>query len=405
MLLDYFNIIIKNLRYRSVRSWLTLLGIFIGIAAVVSLISLGQGFENAIVGQFASVGTDKLTIQAQEVGFAPPGSTAVKRLTEEDVNAIRSVKGVKLVVARLLRSTTIEYNGKQRFGFLVSMPEKSDERKLVEESMKLKAEEGRLLRSGDKYNVVLGQYYKTNDYFGKKVKLGSKLKINGIEFSVAGFMAKMSNPQFNDIILMNHDMMKSTLNTGTSVDIAVAQVDNAKETIISAEAIKKELRKQRDVKKGKEDFKVETPQQTVATFTTVLGIIQAVIVGIAAISLVVGGIGIANTMFTSVLERRKEIGIMKAVGARNSSILLLFLLESGTLGLAGSVIGVVLGVLFAKTVETIGNVFLSEGVITASFGAPLIAGSLLFGFVVGSLSGIIPARQASMLPPVEALRK
>lgn len=405
MLSDFFNIIIKNLTNRSMRSWLTLLGIFIGIAAVVSLVALGDGLRDAITSQFSDAGTDKLVIQAQNIGFAPPGSTAVNKLTEDDVDAIRRIKGFKVVTYRLIRSTKFEFADTQTFSYVISMPEQSDERRLVESAMNLEAIEGRMLKSGDKNKVVLGHNYFTKDIFAKKPKVGNKILINDKEFSVIGFLNKMSNPQFNGIALLNEDAMKEALTLDDSVDLITGKVNNVNDIENVAERVKKELRKRRDVKEGEEDFSVETPKQAVEAFNTILNVVQAVIVGIAAISLLVGGIGIANTMFTSVLERRKEIGIMKAIGARNSSILTLFLLESGLLGLVGGVLGVVLGVIFAKLVEIIGNNFLVEGLIVAKFNPLLIIGALLFGFLIGTISGIIPAKQAANLPPVEALRK
>ncbi len=405
MLSDFFNIIFKNLTNRNMRSWLTLLGIFIGIAAVVSLVALGDGLRDAITSQFSDAGTDKLIIQAKSVGFGPPGSTAVNKLTEKDVDAIRRLKGFKVVTYRLIRSTKFEFANTLTFSYVISMPEKSDERRVVESAMNLEVLEGRMLKSGDKNKVLLGYNYLTKDIFEKKPKINNKVLVNDQEFTIVGFLDKMSNPQFNGIVLINEKAMKTALNLDDSVDLITAQVINVNDIEQVAESVKKELRKRRDVKEGEEDFSVETPQQAVESFNAVLNIVQAVIIGIAAISLLVGGIGIANTMFTSVLERRKEIGIMKAIGARNSSILLLFLLESGTLGLVGGVLGVVLGIIFAKFVEIIGNKFLVEGLIVAKFSPLLIIGALLFGMVVGALSGIIPARQAANLPPVEALRK
>ncbi len=405
MLEDYINIALRSLRHRSLRSWLTLLGIFIGIAAVVSLVSLGDGLRGAITEQFSQAGTDKLTIQAASVGFAPPGSTAVKRLTEKDLNIVRGIKGFKVVSNRLIRSTTVEFNDIQRFGFLVNLPEPPDERKLVIDAMNLEAIEGRLLKSSDNFKVVLGYDYLDKNLFEKDVKLGDKLIINGQDFSIVGFIERSSNPQYNSIIYMNEKVMTSLLNIKDEVDIIIGQVSNVNNIEQVSENTKKELRNSRNVEKGKEDFSVQTPQQSVETFNTVLNMIQSVIVGIAAISLLVGGIGIANTMFTSVLERRKEIGIMKAVGARNNSILTIFLIESGSLGLFGSIIGVILGVSFSKIVEIVGSKLIGEGILQPHFSLVLIIGSLAFGFVVGTLSGIIPARQASLLPPVEALRK
>ncbi|MAG45579.1 MAG: ABC transporter permease, partial [Nanoarchaeota archaeon] len=119
--------------------------------------------------------------------------------------------------------------------------------------------------------------------------------------------------------------------------------------------------------------------------------------------LIVGGIGIMNTMYTSVLERTREIGIMKSIGAKNSDILTLFLIESGILGLVGGGIGIILGIGFSKLVEAAAKAG-GYGMIQVSFPLPLIIGTLMFSFVVGALSGILPARQASKLQPVDALR-
>jgi|APSaa5957512576_1039674.scaffolds.fasta_scaffold00002_203 putative ABC transport system permease protein len=387
------------------RSWLTLLGIFIGIAAVVSLVALGDGLRAAITEQFSDAGTDKLIIQAQNVGFAPPGSTAVNKLTVDDYEAIKKIRGFKVVAYRLLRSSSLEFSDTKTFSFFISMPEGNEERKLVEDAMSLEPIDGRMLKTGDKYKLVLGYNFFKNDIFDKKPKIGNKILANGMEFEIIGFLDKMSNPQFNGIVLINEDAMVDALALDDSVDIITGQVINVNDIDDVAERVKKELRKRRDVDEGEEDFSVETPQQAVETFNSILDVVQAVIVGIAAISLLVGGIGIANTMFTSVLERRKEIGIMKAIGARNNSIMTLFLLESGTLGLVGGVLGVVLGIIFAKLVEIIGNNFLAEGLIVARFNPLVIIGALLFGFLIGTLSGIIPARQAAGLPPVDALRK
>jgi len=133
--------------------------------------------------------------------------------------------------------------------------------------------------------------------------------------------------------------------------------------------------------------------------------VNIIVIGIAAISLFVGGIGIANTMFTSVLERTKEIGTMKAIGAKNSDILSLFLIESGLLGLTGGIIGASLGIILALSVSEIANAALGTTIIQVSISWPLVFVAITFSFVVGIGSGVIPALQASKLKPVEALRR
>ena len=171
-----------------------------------------------------------------------------------------------------------------------------------------------------------------------------------------------------------------------------------------AERIKRELRQARGEKEGEETFRVQTAEQILESFQSIFGIVQAVLVGIASISLLVGGIGIMNTMYTSVLERTKEIGAMKAIGAKNSQILILFLFESGLLGLIGGAIGVGIGIGLAKSAEFITSNFLGTNLLQASLNPLIIFGALTFSFIVGSLSGILPAMQASLLKPADALR-
>jgi len=171
-----------------------------------------------------------------------------------------------------------------------------------------------------------------------------------------------------------------------------------------AETIERKLRRSRGEKEDQETFTVQTSEQLAQTFQSIFAVIQAVFVGIAAISLVVGGIGFMNTMYTAVLERTKESVTMKAVGAKNSDILYIFLFESGLLGLVGGSIGILLGVGIAKAVEYIATVQLGTVFLQAAFGYELILGALLFSFVVGSASGVLPAIQAAKLKPADALR-
>jgi len=399
MLRDYVILAFKNIKKRSLRSWLTLLGIFIGVAAVVSLISLGEGLEEAITGQFTAAGADKLTIQARGSIFGPPGSTAVKRLEEKDFKAVAALKEMEIVTRRYLRITSAEYNEVKEFGFVISLPEPNDERLMILEFFQLKVAEGRFLEADDGNKIMLGNNFLTNDIFGKKIKLGTKILVNDKEFKVVGFLEKLSNPQFNSIIFMNEEVMKDLIGIGDDIDIIVGQVKKIENIELTKEKIEKALRKTRNVDKGEEDFTIETPQQAAESFGVILGLIQAVVVGLASISLLVGGIGIANTMFTAVLERKRE-----AIGARNETIMLLFLLESGSLGFIGGLIGVILGVTFTEFVVFVGGTIFGSGLLHAQYSPVVIIGSLFFGFFVGTISGIIPARQAAKLRPVEAIR-
>jgi putative ABC transport system permease protein len=173
---------------------------------------------------------------------------------------------------------------------------------------------------------------------------------------------------------------------------------------IIAEDVRQQLRKDHNKKVGEEDFTLQTTEQLMDSFNSVLLIVQVVIIGIAAISLLIGGIGIMNTMYTAVVERTQEIGIMKAIGARNSDILTIFMMEAGVLGLVGGAIGVAIGLGIAKAVEFFGAVYLGSPLLRAWWSWELIAAALLFAFVVGMLSGTLPAYQASKQKPVDSLR-
>ncbi len=184
----------------------------------------------------------------------------------------------------------------------------------------------------------------------------------------------------------------------------MVQIEEGEDILQIADRVERRLRSSREVTEKTQDFTILTPEQLLESFGTILNIITSFLGGIAAISLVVGGIGIANTMYTSVLERRKEIGVMKAIGAKNSDITSIFLIESGVLGLIGGLIGVILGILAGKIIEFIAINQLGTNLLTIATPTWLIVTCLAFAFLAGAISGTLPAIQASKIKPTEALR-
>ena len=204
---------------------------------------------------------------------------------------------------------------------------------------------------------------------------------------------------------MLEDDLKELLKIGDEIDIIAAQVTDKNRIQEVGNEIERKLRRDRNEKIGEEDFSVQTPVKALGAVNLVLNIVNIIVIGIAAISLFVGGIGITNSMFTSVLERTKEIGIMKAVGARNKDILLIFLIESGLLGFVGGVVGALIGLGFAFTASFIANQALGATLLEVSISYPLLFAAIAFSLVIGLISGIVPAIQASKLKQTEALRK
>ena len=150
---SYFILALNNLKRRKIRAWLTILGIFIGIVAVVSLITLGSGLKTAITGQFGTLSSDKLTIQNSGSGFGPPGSTSVRKLTEHDIKIIESVEGVDIAISRLIRMGKLEYNQAASFNYIGSMPENEKQIEIIYQSFNHKPETGRLLERSEERRV------------------------------------------------------------------------------------------------------------------------------------------------------------------------------------------------------------------------------------------------------------
>ncbi len=404
MMKDFFLLAFRNLTRRRLRSWLTMIGIFIGIAAVISLVSLAQGLQDVIVGQFSRAGGDKLIIQNSQSGFGPPGSLAVSDLTDHDIDLVKKVKGVDVVIGRLLKVAPVEFQDSTQFRFLASYPDDPREAAVVNEVIGINILQGRQLKKGDHLKVVVGYEFFSKTVFSRTLNVGDRIQVNKIPVEIVGIMDKTGNPQFDGAILLPYDSMVEVLGLKKIYSAITLTVQKGSNTDDVAAALKKAFRKDRNLKEGKEDFEIQTPTQIAQIFGNILGVVQAVLVGIAGISLLVGGIGIMNTMYTSVLERTREIGILKSVGARNSHIFLLFFMESGLLGAVGGLIGIVLGVGFSKFVEIVGSAALGTELLRAIFPLPLIFGSLAFSFIIGSFSGFLPAYQAAHLKPVDALR-
>jgi len=404
MISDYFKLAFGNLRHRGLRSWLTILGIFIGIAAVVALISMGAGLKAAVLGQFGTLSVDKLTIQNKGTGFGPPGSTVVDKLNERDIDLIKRIGGVDLVIPRLIRIVKVEYNKIPAYYYVSDLPNNPDTSQIVYDSFSIEIEDGQLLRYDERGKVLLGADIANTEDFEKDLEVGKKININGKDFEIAGILKKSSNFQLNSLIIIPTDDLQNLLDINNEWDMLIAQVEDKNEIELVAKNIEDALRRDRKEKIGEETFSVQTPLQALGAVNTILNIINAIIVGIAMISLVVGGVGIANTMYTSVVERTNEIGIMKAIGAKNKDILWIFLIESGLLGLVGGVVGALIGLGGALGISAVANSALGTDLFKVSIDYLLLIGAVSFSFVIGIIFGVFPALQASKLKPVDALR-
>lgn len=405
MLIDYFKITIGSLMKRKLRAWLTMIGIFIGIAAIVALISLGQGLQDAVTQQFELLGTDKIIIQPGGTIGAPGTGAQAAKLTDKEIKIVERTPGIAVASEDIIRIGKIEFNDRTLFNYFSGARIDSNTLKLWDEMGFMDIVEGRTIKQGDKRKVVVGYLLGTEDkYFGKIVKPGNKILIENEEFEVVGIMKRIGNEGDDTSIYGMIEDAEEIFNSKDKYDAIFAKVTSEDDINQIAEQIKKDIRKLRGEKEGEEDFSVQTAQELLESFGSILNIITAVLIGIAGISLIVGGIGIMNTMYTSVLERTNDIGIMKAIGAKNSDILTIFMIESGLLGFVGGIIGIVIGMSLGYLAAFVARQALATTLIQASFPWYLIVGALMFSLIVGMASGILPAIQASKLKPVESLR-
>ncbi|MBI5871544.1 ABC transporter permease [archaeon] len=344
-MIPYFSLAIRNLRRRKLRSWLTVLGIFIGIAAVVSLISLGQGMQGAITEQFEMMGANKLIVMA---GTGMGAMAFAEKLTVDDLEAVKEAEGVDLAAKLIYATSIVKFRDEARQTFVIGLPtDKTGD--ILKDMEGFKIQEGRELKDGDTWKVVIGYLVAEDDgLFKKGMQLRDNIIVGENEFRVVGIMEQIGNPQDDAQIYMPFDKAKEIFGRGDEIDTIYVQTKNGFEPADVGEEIKEEL--------------------------------------------------------MSVLERRKEIGILKAIGANNKDVAVIFVIEAGMLGLIGGAIGIVLGLGLGKAIEYIIVQALGIGLIKISVTAPLIIGSLLFSLVIGMVSGLLPAIQASRLNPVDALR-
>lgn len=401
---EYFKIALRNLRTRSLRSWLTILGIVIGIFLIVSLLSLSQGVKEAINQQMEAMGGDMIMVmpgsEENIMGMMVGGEV----LEKQDIAAIEKTKGVKDVLIMSYRGIVARYKEEAKMVFLTGLPW-DESLELLERYQGWDLFEGRWPISGKK-EVAVGKQW-VIDVFEKKVKVGQEITMKGRKFRVVGILNSLGNKSDDSNIYLDIGLYQDlTGEKKGSARVAMVMIEEGLSPDEVAEDIKESLQKTRKRIAGEDiaDFAVITSEKLIGVTNSILGIIQSAIILFASIAILVGGIGITNTMFTSIRERTREIGIMKAIGAKNSAVLTIFLIEAGIIGLIGGAGGIVLGIICAKIVElyTQANPVFYFSI---SISPSLVLFGLVFSVLTGCIAGFFPARRAARLKPVEALRR
>jgi len=401
MLKEFVKIAIKSLRTRPIRSWLTMIGVVIGVFLIVSLMSLSEGIKGAMMQQLKMMGNDLIMIFPGEITDMATMMAGGLELTEDDIKAIKKAEGVEIIVPMNYKGEAVRHEGRVKT-ILINGVSWEDGMDILQNDFGWSVKEGDWPASGKK-ELIAGSAIQTDVFPG--LEIGDQIVISGKKFIVAGILNSLGNKQDDSTLTVDLDFFKDITGERKGAKMVLARVKPDYETNEVVENIKTELIKTRKRVRGADSpsFSVLSSEKVAGIVSDILGMIQIAIFGFASIAIIVGGIGIMNTMYMSVHERIKEIGIMKAVGAKNKTITTIFLIESGFFGLFGGLGGVILGLGLAKLVEfavkATGNFYLQ-----ASITPQLIFFSLAFSFLVGCIAGYLPSRSAAKMNPVEALR-
>ena len=401
---------LNMLLHSRLRSWLTIIGIVIGVGAIIAIVSLGEGLQASVESQLGGLGADLITIspgfsRAQGFGGGRPGSNQVTTLTDEtyigrqDLQIIKSVPGIAYVNPTISGSADITYLGEKTKVSIQGVDES-----VWKNFITTDLESGRYLSAADS-NVIVISHGLAHDVFENEIYVNKPVMINEKLFRVVGVLEEGGfgggNTAYMPIFSARAILTDKAADRYDSISVKASNVDDL--DLVSA-AITEKLRISRHVTDRNQDFTIVSSKDTQQQVQDVLGTFTLFLSAIAAVSLLVGAVGVANTMFTSVLEKTKDIGILKAIGARNEDILTIFLLNSGLVGLVGGILGIILGWLISFIFPLLIPVGPGGAAIQPVVTPGIVVISLIGAIAVGMIAGVIPARRGSKLKPVDALR-
>jgi len=371
------DLAIKNIFRQKTRSALTIIGILIGIGAVVALGSISEGIYNQITEEMEFMGGTIMVYSKESSGFMTGFEGS--EITEEDVEEFEDFSGIKEVIPYVMRMGEIAIGQGPPMMIFGIDPEDIDF--FVSRGTEL--DSGRIIETGDTYQALIGYGYAERNGF----EVGDSIELKKNSFEVVGIVESTLTDIDNAIIIPVDTMMD------------IYNMDNYKSLFITPEDVSKIDAVAEDLKSSFDDFEFVTSADLIKQMASIVDMIRFFTIGISSIAAVVGGLGVMNTMIMAVLERQREIGIMKAVGATNKFVLTQILIESVIISLIGGLVGIMVGGLGSYSLR-----FVSGGLATAEVTVNLVIGGLLFAVSLGLVGGLYPAWKASKLDPIEAIR-
>ena len=399
MLFEAIRLALQAIRRNTLRSFLTVLGIVIGVGAVIAMVTIGNGTTAKVTADLAKLGSNLLSVSPGQLG---PGraSSEAKSFNSRDIEAMRTqLTGVKAVAPLAQKSVTVIYGSESRITTVTG----TDNDYFVTQDWLLQT--GRLFLDGEirggRAACIIGMTVR-DKLFGNADPLQHNIRVGNVSCEVIGLLERKGQSNFgmdqDDIVLMPIRTFHRRLAGNTDIARVMVSAKDGVETAKVQTDLERILRERRNIVHGKEqDFSVLDMKQIVQATTGTASMLTGLLGAVAAVSLLVGGIGIMNIMLVSVTERTREIGIRLAIGALERQVLAQFLVEAVALSLFGGVVGILLGLgLALLTTRALEVPFIVEpGIVVLAFA---------FAALVGIVFGYFPARRAARLDPIAALR-
>lgn len=399
-LIDALEQVSLSFRSNRFKTIMSSLGITIGVIAIVVMLSVGEGLQEGVGTAFGGLNLDVITVVPGGLSYENGKFTFQKpaEFDEKDVHTIENTIGVKTVSPRTGSSVSIRFRDEERSIFINAVSAANEPE--LSESI----DKGRFLMESDRSSIVIGSDI-ANNMFKMPLNPGMRVNIKNTnneisrEFTIAGVlkekgMTSLFGGNTNMEIFTTHQALKELLDAKNySYSQLLVIVEDQNQIIPTSKNVNESLRRlHKD-----EGYNIYMMNSMIEGIGAFMIMVKYALGGIGAIALVVGGIGIVNVMMLTVTERVKEIGVMKAVGATKENIRMIFILESGFLGLVSSLIGIVIGAGISILISTLGSIPIAVTWTSLALG-------LLFGVVMTMAAGVYPANKAARLDPVEALR-
>lgn len=397
------NLVLKNIKKRKLRSILTIISVTIGIASIIALILISDGLFNSVEKQFMDMGINNIYVTPVNFGGGANGEFGSSsrlsddiKLTERDVKDIERLAEINQVFGISYKIGKITVSNQDEYAFVIMADRKKADD--IFETMNLEIQKGTSLQGKNGHVAIIGSYF-ADGLFEKEVKIGSKIKIEDVDFKVIGILETIGNTQDDSQIYIPKDAGEDIFGTNDELQQIMITIKDGYDVDEVKEKIQNKLEKTHE----ENTFTVITAKQILSLIKNILNSLQILLITIAAISVIVGSVGIMNSIYTSVIERTKEVGILKSIGAKINDILFIFVSESIILSIIGGLIGLIFGIGIAKAVELYAA-YRNFDMLHIIVNPEIIIITLILSIIIGLIAGVLPARKASKMNAVDALK-